>query len=185
MSLEGDFDHLSKIQAKMEEISSSDWRFELSQHIAIEYETYVAGCFRAGTSPYGVPWAPLGMRVSINGRGQKPLRDTSIMSQAIETRNITESGFEVVVNHPGAKVHQYGATIVAKNAPYLCFRGVAYKQVNVGKKNQHAKRSYSFVQVKQVTIPARPYLPLDGIPPQLEADMIEAADEFIEETLDV
>ena len=107
------------------------------------------------------------------------------MSQAIETRNITEEGFEVVVNHPGAKVHQYGATITAKNAPYLCFPGISYKQVQVGKKGQHAKRSYSWVRVQQVTIPARPYLPLNGLPPQLEADMIEAADEFIEETLDV
>lgn len=183
MGLTGNVGFLEELERKMRELASSDWRQELSQNLAEEFRTFVAGYFRASTSPYGSAWEPLRSRESSNGRRQKPLQDSSIMAQSMETKNVTENGFEASVVHPGAKVHQYGATIKAKNAPYLCFPGVSYTQVKAGTPGQHAQRGYSFVRVKEVTIPARPYLPLDGLPPQLEADMIEAADEFIEVTL--
>lgn len=96
--------------------------------------------FRTGTDPWGRPWAPLKMR-----KGQ-PLRDTGRLQRSI---GYAASADQVTVgtNVLYAKVHQFGAIIKPVRAAFLIF-------VNriTGKK----------VLAKQVTVPARPFLPILG-----------------------
>jgi len=57
------------------------------------------------------------------------------------THRVSEDFAEVGTNVVYAKIHEYGGEIVAKNAPFLTF-----------------KIDESWVRVKSVTIPKRPYL---------------------------
>lgn len=91
--------------------------------------------FSTGTSPDGAAWAPPKFR-----KGQ-PLRDTGRLRNSITSRYTpTEavSGTNLIY----APVHQFGATIVAKNAPYLVF-----------------PTPTGWARKKSVTIPARPFYP--------------------------
>lgn len=64
-----------------------------------------------------------------------------------------------------AAVHQFGATIVPKNAPALSF--VLGDSFGAGSGKLYGKTQGVLVQVQSVTIPARPYL---GLSP---ADLVE------------
>lgn len=99
--------------------------------------------FRGTRSPWGGQWAPL------RSRSGQALRNTGRMLRSIVDR-VDGQGVTVGTNLrvPGGSaslpaVHQYGATIVPRTAQFLTFR------IN-GR----------FVAVKQVTIPARPFMPL-------------------------
>jgi phage gpG-like protein len=180
MGLTGDFSVLHVLRARFQKLSTPAARLLVVRSVAEEYRTYMTECFHAGQSPYGQTWAPLKLRSSVGGRSQVPLSDTAIMRAAITPRDITESGFRVVVSHPGACVHQYGAVIKPKTAKALRFRGVSYVQSKSGR----PRRKYTgWIFAKQVTIPARPYAPLNGAPPALDARVQEAADEAILELL--
>jgi phage virion morphogenesis protein len=86
-------------------------------------------------SPDGTPFAPV-------IRGGKPLRDTG--AHIYNTLHSVASSSAVVVGVPygWAIVHQQGATIRAKNVPFLRFQ----------------IRGKGWFSKKQVTIPARPWL---------------------------
>ncbi|MFW5920922.1 MAG: phage virion morphogenesis protein [Polyangiales bacterium] len=95
--------------------------------------------FRSQHSPYGQPWA-------------ETLRGGQILSQSRRLRDsidyiADDEELALGTNVRYAGVHQYGATIRARNAPYLVFR--------VGGQ---------FVRKREVTIPQRQYLPTDGLP---------------------
>jgi phage gpG-like protein len=85
--------------------------------------------------------------------GGKPLLDTGRLSKSI---TYTATDRELVVGVPSglgalsksARVHQYGATITAKNVPYLIFpiRGAT------------GMKPVGWVKKKQVTIPQRRFL---------------------------
>lgn len=99
-------------------------------------------CFRSSLSPYGVRWAALKLR-----QGQ-PLRDTGSLMNSItyvaETNSVVVGpGFGP--SSKGAAVQQFGATIVAKNPRGL----LAFKP----------RGSSRWIFARQVTVPARPYLP--------------------------
>lgn len=94
--------------------------------------------FQAGRSPWGIPWAPLKTRMG------QPLIDTSRLRSSITSR--VGNGFvEVGTNLKYARTHQFGATIKPKTAPRLVFK--------VGNR---------LVFAKQVTISARPFMPVDA-----------------------
>jgi len=98
--------------------------------------------FATSTDPYGTPWLPLKMRAG------QPLRDTARLMNSI-THVADNEGVEVGTNVAYAATHQFGATITPKVAPWLVFQGPS-----------------GTVFTKQVTVPARPFLPTPekGIP---------------------
>lgn len=93
--------------------------------------------FKAGQSPYAQAWKPLKLR-----QGQ-PLRDTGRLRNSI-TSLPDQSGVTVGTNLIYAAVHQFGATIKPKKpGGRLVFEG-----------------PNGTIFAKQVTIPARPFMPL-------------------------
>lgn len=91
--------------------------------------------FRGGRDPYGTPWAPL------RSREGQPLRKTGRLQRSIRARHSRDEAV-VGTNLAYARVHQFGAVIRPRRAKVLRFR--------VGKQ---------WVSKRQVTIPARPFLP--------------------------
>lgn len=93
--------------------------------------------FRAGRSPYGQAWAPLKLRAG------QPLRDTGALQRSI---TMSATGNEVVIgtNRVGARVHQFGATIVPVRAKVLAFPGPG-----------------GMIFAKRVVVPARPFMPIN------------------------
>jgi phage gpG-like protein len=97
--------------------------------------------FRESKDPYGRPWVPLTSR-----QGQ-PLRNTGQHLANTVNYQVDGSAVEVGVGFRYAATHQYGATIRPVRARKLRFR------IN-GRE----------VFADEVTIPARPILPLNGLP---------------------
>ena len=111
--------------------------------------------FRLGRSPWGQPWHALVLRQGT------PLRNTGLLQRSI---TMAATGKEVVIgtNLIQAPVHQFGATIKPKNAKFLRFAG-----------------PNGFIFSKQVTIPARPFMPINragaaAVPPQWAQSGLEA-----------
>lgn len=112
-------------------------------------------------SPYGAPWAALKMRVG------QPLLDTGRLRNSL-TYAVQGDTVEVGTNVKYAAVHQFGAVIRAKNVPYLVF-----------------KTPTGYAKVKQVTIPARPYLPTEagGLPADWETGILDVLQGYVTEKL--
>lgn len=110
----------------------------LHQRIGASLKSQVELGFKASQSPYGQAWKRPLLR---NGQ---PLRDTGRLRASI-TSQPDADGVTVGTNLIYARIHQYGGTIKAKNAPFLVF----------------PNGQGGFFRKKSVTIPARPYLPLD------------------------
>lgn len=96
-------------------------------------------CFRLGQSPWGVPWKPLNPRY----RTGQPLRDTGRLQRSI-TSQVQGDAAVVGTNVRYAAVHQFGATILPKNAKFLA--------APVGGGGIHF--------LKKAVVPSRPFLPL-------------------------
>jgi phage gpG-like protein len=119
----------------------------LFEAVGSELVSRVQQGFISSRSPYGVQWAALKLR-----QGQ-PLRDKGHLMSSITYNAATDSvliGPGAGPSSKGAAVHQFGATITAKNKPFLAFRAGG-----------------KWIFAKRVTIPARPYLPTEqgGLPP--------------------
>ena len=82
-----------------------------------------------------IPWKP-------THRGGKILQKSGQLAASIHTASVSNFA-RIGTNKPYAAIHQFGGTVKAKNKPYLVFK--------VGD---------GFRRVKQVKIPARPYLPM-------------------------
>jgi len=122
--------------------------------IGRQLKTNVQLGFIASTDPYGRPWAPLKIR-----QGQ-PLRDKGHLMNSIDYR-VDGNAVEVGTNREHVHVHQYGATIKANGGKLLVFRG--------------PDGGLRFA--KSVTIPARPFLPLDGLPQAWRDDVLDVLSE--------
>lgn len=103
--------------------------------------------FRLGRSPWGQAWLPLSIRLGT------PLRDTGRLARSI---TMAQGPNEITIgtNLIQAPVHQFGATIKPKTASILRFPGPG-----------------GFIFAKQVTIPARPFMPIG---PDGNADLPQA-----------
>ncbi len=108
------------------------------QQVGRSLEARIKMGFRGGVSPYGQSWAKPKMR-----DGQA-LRDTGRLNRSI-TYRASNYGVEVGTNVIYGPIHQFGGVIKAKNAPFLVF-----------------KTPTGFARVKSVTIPARPFMPIQG-----------------------
>jgi phage gpG-like protein len=106
-------------------------------------ESLVRTEFQTGQDPFGKPWAPLKIR-----RGQPLVKSGRLAKQATTVKTF-DTGIEIDVDLVYAAVHEFGATIHARHAKALRF-----------------KAGRRFVLAKQVTIPARPYLPEGELPPK-------------------
>ncbi len=95
--------------------------------------------FRAQRSPYGEPWLP-------THRGGQILRLTSRLRGSI-SEDASADHVAVGTNVRYARVHQFGAVIRARSAEFLRFR--------IGDR---------WARKKEVTIPARPFMPTEGLP---------------------
>lgn len=93
--------------------------------------------FRVSRSPWGVPWTPLSSRTG------QPLKNTGVNLLKSITSREDADGATIGTNKFWAPVHQFGATIIPKNAQRLVF------QINGVP-----------VFAKSVTIPARPFMPI-------------------------
>lgn len=126
--------------------------------------------FHDGEDPYGVAWpAPV-------FRSGQPLRDTGRLMNSI-THEADSQGVDVGTNVCYASVHQRGMTITAKpgqpgqntcgrrkGAPYLVFKGIGGQTI----------------RAKEVTIPARPFLPDErGLPDSWQETVLDRVSEFL------
>jgi phage virion morphogenesis protein len=105
--------------------------------------------FMDAVSPEGVAWAPLSPGYAPIKEGPGILRTAGMRGGLMGsiTSRASATAVEVGSNKIYAAVHQFGATIVPKNAKHLIFQMAG-----------------GTVQADSVTIPARPYLgvgPLD------------------------
>lgn len=108
--------------------------------------------FNDSTGPDGSPWAAV-------LRGGKPLRDTGVHLMNAVNHRVEGNSVLVGVPPPWATVHQFGATIAAKNAKTLRFK--------IGDR---------WVSKKSVTIPARPFL---GVSEEDKAGILNVLQEVI------
>ncbi len=99
--------------------------------------------FVHGESPGGEPWAPLKFRAG------QPLRDTGRLMNSI-THRVSRDYIEVGTNVKYAAVHQFGATIRPKRGKFLVFK---------------PRGASNPIFAREVTIPARPFLPDETLPP--------------------
>ena len=114
---------------------------ELGQYLVSE----VQQLFRDGHAPDGTEWTP-SRRAQL--QGGKTLVERGHLRDSY-TPEVTADGLSVGSGDKRARIHQYGGVIRARSAPYLMFRGADDK----------------FNRVKSVTMPARPVLPEDDLPP--------------------
>ena len=106
--------------------------------------------FRAGKSPTGTAWKPLHPTLSRKGQ---PLRNTGRLQGSVVAK---PDGNSVLVgtnlklpNNPNSlgAVHQFGMTITPKKGKFLVFA-------------VPGRKGLAFLE--SVTIPARPFMPLDA-----------------------
>lgn len=118
--------------------------------------------FDAGHAPDGTPWAPVKEPWASLKRGPGILREAGMRGGLQGSITMDVAGDELAVgsNKIYAAVHQFGATIKAKDHPFLIFR------------TPDGRR---FGQARQVQIPARPYL---GIGPEDEDTILDAVEAF-------
>jgi phage gpG-like protein len=176
----GDFGKARKLGAQFRQLSTPSKKQAFVANLAEEYRDFMMDCFQQSRSPYGEKWAPLKFRSSANGRGQKPLMNSGLMRAAATPIAVTAAGWKVSVGRIYATTHQHGAVIVPKRKKVLRWAGASFTQVGKGTRGQHAKRSASgFVFARRVVIPARPFAPLNGMPPELDMRARAAADDFM------
>ncbi|MBW6402073.1 phage virion morphogenesis protein [Roseomonas sp. HJA6] len=118
--------------------------------------------FAAETDPDGARWAPLKEPWASLRRAGPILQQSGMRGGLMGTITSDAANGEVSVgsNKIYAAVHQFGATIKAKNAPLLIFR---------------TPEGVRFGAARQVTIPARPYL---GISAADEDTILDAVEVF-------
>ncbi len=141
--------------------------------------------FEAGVSPYGQKWAPL------KHRSGKPLLDSGKLHNSISYR-VVGNAVEIGTNRPYAKVHQFGAEIErAAYSKQIRHRtdakgNLLRTKLFGGKglifaKDSHARAQTRWVEVgaHKIAIPARPFLPTDGLPDSWRDDVIDVVMDVI------
>ncbi len=108
--------------------------------------------FQDEEDPDGQPW-------TATRRGGKILSLTARLQRSIE-KHVTDDAVMVGSNLVYALIHQMGGTITPKNGQYLKFK----------------TQGGQWVQVREITIPARPYL---GISEDDKEEIKETVSEFL------
>lgn len=109
--------------------------------------TNIQSGFRNSVSPYGQKWE------KPKHRSGSPLLDSGKLIVSIDYR-LVGNAVEIGTNMRYAKLHQFGGTIKPKNRQALFFM--------LGDKKVFAR---------QVTVPARPFMPTEGLPDSWRDDV--------------
>lgn len=112
-AIRGDFGKLEKLIKKLDQLSHPSFRQKLSKNVSEEAIELVKEEFETGTDPYGKAWPKPLIRTG-NG-GIKPLAASGRLKNSFHVAEVTPQRFTIETNIIYASVHQYGATIKAKN----------------------------------------------------------------------
>jgi phage gpG-like protein len=126
--------------------------------------------FETGKDVWGVAWQPLLPAYAAIKKGNGILRGKAMNGglQSSLTYDVSGSTIRVGATKIYAAVHQFGAVIKAKNAPYLAFQ--------LGAAGPKGGMRRAFVHVQSVRIPQRPYL---GFGPNDQRAVMEVLDVFV------
>jgi phage gpG-like protein len=161
VAVSGDFEGLAALKRAMAEIGTPAHRLVLAKNLAEEARTQVVFGFQRSVDPYDQAWKPLRSR-----QGQ-PLRDTGRLQNSVAGQpHVTANGFTISTGVKYAATHQYGATIVAKNAT-MRFGGAGsagQDTVTSGKPMLRFRvggrgKKGRWVSKEKVTIPRRQFMP--------------------------
>jgi phage gpG-like protein len=144
VSVRGDFAKLRTLVRSVGKAATPQWWTKLNKNLAQEARHQMVQGFLAHRDPYGVPWKP-------THRGGQILRLSARLMNSVQTQADAKA-FQLFTIVIYARIHQQGGVIKAKRNGLLLRRGWLKFQVTVRGKRQ-------WVQVKQVTIPARPFMP--------------------------
>jgi phage virion morphogenesis protein len=135
----------AEVKAALRELAKlGDDMTPVMRSIGEQLRLHVDERFEGGFGPGKVPWVK-------SGRAKRELGQTLVSSnllmESMTKREpiVTPTSVTVGTSTPYAATHQFGATIRAKTA-----KGLVFKRPGGG-----------WVRVKQVTIPARPFLGFD------------------------
>ena len=166
--IRGDFQELRRLRSRFAKLATPAARLDVTRAVAEAAEKQIDDSFRASRGPYGRAWAPLKSRTG------RPLMDTGAHLRNTLAPKITARGFVITTAFPGAPVHQYGATIRAKNGKALVFRAGGVRPRGHGR-----GRTGSVVFARKVVIPRRQFMPEGTIGPIWGKAIDAAADEAI------
>lgn len=143
MGLTGPFAALERIIRGVERMGDGTAAKAVRTVLADETELLIGRGFAGSVSPTGARWKALKWPRA-SGNTTRPLVDSGRLHLGLlHSVSMGADGFTFSSVHPGAAVHQFGATIRPVTAKRLVFRTGA---------GLHFASS--------VTIPARPYMPL-------------------------
>jgi phage virion morphogenesis protein len=131
-------------------LSASD-KTQLFNEIGVNLVENARLRFLDEQAPDGTTWQKSYRAVD---QGGATLRDTGVLLASL-THALLPEGVEYGTNVPYAAALHFGATIQAKNKPFLMF-----------------KTGRGFARKKEVTIPARPFVGLDSEDENLVVDLI-------------
>lgn len=156
-------------------------------------EAGVVNAFRSETAPDGERWAALApstlkRKQKSKGSRNRILRDTGSLYDSIAA-TVTATGAEVGTNqnvgiYSLGAIHQFGATIKNPGGE----RNLNFKVDSATGRSRFAKASKANFQqtvtvgAYTITIPPRPFLPLDAkgdVLPKTQADLMEILEDFL------
>lgn len=169
MAVTGKFSELRRLIRLVGAMANPSWRAGLSNVAAEAAREELARSFAEGVDPWDRPWKP-SMRAVLEG-GQT-LSDTGRLRRSF-THRAWPDGFAIGTNVLYAATHQYGATITPKRAKALRFRLPGGRGKRKGGKGR-------WVTVKQVQIPARPFIPEPKLSPRWKNSIERAIRGYID-----
>lgn len=168
MGVRGDFARLNRLILTVGRMAQPAWRTGLARNVAETALEQIATSFEQERDPYDKPWDK---SLRANLEGGQTLSDTGRLRRSF-TYQANARGFVVGTNVRYAAIHQYGGTIRPKRAKYLRFRLAGGTGKRKGGRGQWA-------QAKQVTIPARPFVPEPELSPRWERAFTEAIERYL------
>lgn len=173
MSVTGDWSKLEKALRELDKLGSPAITNVAAKNVAVAMTTEVQLTFRKEQSPDGDKWAPIkgGNRRKGKGkRGNKILRDTGRLANSITGKS---AGHDVIVgtNVEYAPHHQFGTkghkAASTRQQPVKAGGGfqpfISKAKAAKKKSGSVAFRTLNFKEGGGA-IPARPFLPLEGLP---------------------
>lgn len=204
----------TKVIAKLKKIQSEEFKLTLAQNCAEEAVTQTAMGFRNAESPYGAAWAAhAAQRFPSKKRPGRILRSSGALANSITYGNISRSGFSLGTGVKYAAVHQFGhkfaprqqAAVRIKPGQIMFVREDDQWGEEMGKKKWSRilrkfgvktgkKASALPTRIGQVSrifhvtvapfIPARPFLPTDGLPERWRAKFAMIFKRLVKDAVD-
>jgi phage virion morphogenesis protein len=154
--------------------------------------------FQEQHAPDGTPWVPLAHGRPGQPAGAIPLRDNGLLMASITGRAV-ENGVVVGTNLRYAPLHQYGGVVRPKKGKFLAipltreakragsprnYRGRLAPRINKARQTgvliDVASDVAQYALVKEVTVPARPFLGFSpGLIQRIEALLVDTATQAV------